>query len=91
MDVFVRDRQNGTTERVSVASDGTQADGSAYTTSISGDGRYVTFTQELTIWFQVICTKPIFMCMTVKVEQQNVYLWLQMVTRPTLALGKEYQ
>jgi Tol biopolymer transport system component len=43
MDVFVRDRQNGTTERVSVASDGTQADGSAYTASISGDGRYVAF------------------------------------------------
>ena len=43
MDIFVRDRQNGTTERVSVASDGTQADGSSYSTSISGDGRYVAF------------------------------------------------
>jgi Tol biopolymer transport system component len=43
MDVFVRDRQNGTTERVSVASDGTQADGSSYSASISGDGRFVTF------------------------------------------------
>ncbi|MEW6183312.1 MAG: Ig-like domain-containing protein [Bacillota bacterium] len=45
-DVFVRDRQAATTERVSVASSGTQAnDGSYlyYLPSISGDGRYVAF------------------------------------------------
>ncbi len=50
-DVFVRDRQTGTTERVSVSSDGTQAnDGTSITSyfaleesSISADGRFVAF------------------------------------------------
>jgi Tol biopolymer transport system component len=51
LDVFVRDRSNGTTERVSVASTGMQANGSSggngsfypAATAISADGRYVAF------------------------------------------------
>ncbi|MFO7946328.1 MAG: fibronectin type III domain-containing protein, partial [Armatimonadota bacterium] len=51
-DIFVRDRQTGTTTRVNVASDGTQAHSSSdlwyaegsYGGSISADGRYVAFT-----------------------------------------------
>jgi len=46
-DVFVRDTVAGTTERVSVASDGTQGDadspGILYGRGISADGRYVVF------------------------------------------------
>jgi Tol biopolymer transport system component len=42
-DVFVHDRQTGQTSRVSVASDGTQANGEAWLPSISADGRYVGF------------------------------------------------
>jgi Tol biopolymer transport system component len=42
-DIFVRDLQAGTTERVSVASNGAQANGVSGHASISGDGRYVTF------------------------------------------------
>jgi hypothetical protein len=43
-DIFVRDRQNGTTERVSVDSSGFEANGpSDEFTSISADGRYVAF------------------------------------------------
>ncbi|MBM4050348.1 MAG: hypothetical protein FJ279_35070, partial [Planctomycetes bacterium] len=42
-DVFVHDRQTGVTERVSVASDGTQSDGSSFAPSLSADGRYVAF------------------------------------------------
>ena len=43
-DVFVRDRVNGTTERVSVATDGTEGNGPAGDfTSISADGRFVGF------------------------------------------------
>jgi uncharacterized repeat protein (TIGR01451 family) len=45
-DVFVRDRQAGTTERVSVASDGSQANGSSLpdrSGSVSGDGRFILF------------------------------------------------
>jgi Tol biopolymer transport system component len=42
-DVFVRDRQNGTTERASVASDGTQANNASQELAISADGRYVAF------------------------------------------------
>ena len=42
-DIFVFDRSDGSTTRVSVASDGTQGDGMSSDPSISPDGRYVTF------------------------------------------------
>ncbi|MFC6084502.1 S8 family serine peptidase [Sphaerisporangium aureirubrum] len=42
-DVFVRDRVNGTIERVSVGAGGVQGDGSSREASISADGRYVAF------------------------------------------------
>ena len=42
-DIFVHDRQTGQTTRVSVASDGSQGNGSPYQPSISADGRYVAF------------------------------------------------
>src|SRR5690606_39515866 len=42
-DIFVHDRQTGVTERVSVASDGAQADGNSLMASISADGRFVGF------------------------------------------------
>jgi Tol biopolymer transport system component len=56
-DIFVRDRQTGTTERVSVSSSGAQATGGfpgttepsgSYGPSISSDGRYVAFTSHAT-------------------------------------------
>jgi archaellum component FlaF (FlaF/FlaG flagellin family) len=43
VDIFVRDREMGTTERVSVASDGTQSNINSYSASISADGRCVAF------------------------------------------------
>ena len=43
LDVFVHDRETGTTSRVSVDSAGTQAEGVSGFTSISADGRYVAF------------------------------------------------
>ncbi|MCC2670577.1 MAG: hypothetical protein K0Q72_3048, partial [Armatimonadetes bacterium] len=43
LDVFVRDRVAGTTERVSVPSGGGQANGRSAFASISRDGRFVTF------------------------------------------------
>ncbi|UCG88703.1 MAG: PKD domain-containing protein, partial [Gemmatimonadota bacterium] len=43
LDVFVRDRLTGQTERVSVASDGTQGDSASWAGNISGNGRYVAF------------------------------------------------
>lgn len=42
-DIFVRDRQLGHTERISVTSAGEQINGSAARMSISGDGRYIAF------------------------------------------------
>lgn len=42
-DVFLRDRQTGITTRISVASDGTEANSGAWGPSISSDGRYVVF------------------------------------------------
>jgi Tol biopolymer transport system component len=42
-DVFVRDRSSGTTERLSVSSNGVQGDSDSSQPSISADGRYVAF------------------------------------------------
>jgi hypothetical protein len=42
-DIFVHDRETGETTRVSVASDGTQADRDSSGATISADGRYVVF------------------------------------------------
>lgn len=47
-DLFVRDRLRHTTARVSIASDGSQADGQSFDRSValSADGRYVAFGSE---------------------------------------------
>ena len=42
-DIFLHDRVIGRTERISVASDGTQADGASHNASVSADGRFVAF------------------------------------------------
>lgn len=42
-DVFVHDRESGSTERVSLASDGTEGNGISQRPTISADGRYVAF------------------------------------------------
>jgi Tol biopolymer transport system component len=42
-DIFVRDRQTGTTTRVSVDSNGVQSDGDSFHPALSADGRYVAF------------------------------------------------
>ena len=47
-DVFVHDRVAGTTDRVSVASNGGQADSVSSYPSISADGLYVTFSSQAT-------------------------------------------
>ena len=47
-DVFVHDRQTGTTTRVSVDSTGAESDGWSGDPSISADGRYVAFGSEAT-------------------------------------------
>jgi Tol biopolymer transport system component len=43
-DIYVRDRKTGRTRRVSVGSDGSQADESSDEPAISANGRYVAFT-----------------------------------------------
>jgi len=45
-DMFVHDRATGRTRRVSVASDGSQANGYSYGAAVSGDGRVVAFWSE---------------------------------------------
>lgn len=47
-DIFVRDVAKETTVRVSVASDGTEADGASEKPSISGNGRLVVFASHAT-------------------------------------------
>jgi len=47
-DVFVRDRLLGTTERVSVDSNGNQANSYSYPAIISGDGQHVVFISSAT-------------------------------------------
>jgi Tol biopolymer transport system component len=46
IDVFVHDRNTGETERVSVATDGAQAEGTSLSPAISADGRYVAFVSD---------------------------------------------
>ena len=48
LDVFVPDRGTGAVERVSVTSDGAEADGDCEFPAISGDGRYVAFASDAT-------------------------------------------
>jgi archaellum component FlaF (FlaF/FlaG flagellin family) len=45
-DIFVRDRMTHVTTRVSVASDGSEANGTSIRSSISNDGRFVVFSSE---------------------------------------------
>lgn len=45
-DIFVHTRSTGQTKRVSVASNGEQANGASNHPAISGDGRYVAFTSQ---------------------------------------------
>jgi Tol biopolymer transport system component len=45
-DVFVHDCDLGATIRVSVSSDGTEADGASFDAAISNDGRWVAFSSE---------------------------------------------
>ncbi|GGT29201.1 hypothetical protein GCM10010254_57300 [Streptomyces chromofuscus] len=45
-DAFVHDRSTGTTEVVSVAADGTRANGLSSAPSLSDDGRYATFISD---------------------------------------------
>ena len=48
IDVFVHDRDSGTTERVSIASAGTQANDESFSPAISSTGRYVAFRSDAT-------------------------------------------
>jgi len=48
LDVFVRDRELDTTERVSVSSTGQQGNSHSFQPAISADGRYVAFTSAAT-------------------------------------------
>jgi Tol biopolymer transport system component len=61
-DVFVYDRNNGITERVSVKSDGSQGNGDSSAPSISGNGRYVAFIAEASnlVFNDVNRTKDVF-------------------------------
>ncbi|MHB9134799.1 MAG: TolB family protein [Armatimonadota bacterium] len=45
-DIFLRDRTTGTTTRISVGTDGRQADYSNHSTAINADGRYIVFTSQ---------------------------------------------
>ena len=45
-DIFIRDRQTGTTERVSISSGGTEANGNSYHPGVSSDGRFVAFESD---------------------------------------------
>lgn len=47
-DIFLHDRTTGTTTRLSVASDGSQANNSSYSPEISGGGNYVVFYSHAT-------------------------------------------
>jgi hypothetical protein len=48
LDIFVRDRQLGTTARVSVSTSGAEGDGSSWYPSISSNGQFVAFESNAT-------------------------------------------
>ncbi len=48
LDTFLRDRRTGTTERVSVDSNGVQGNFDSFLSSISDDGRFVAFVSQAT-------------------------------------------
>jgi|GEM_PF-999319 len=48
IDIFVRDRDSNTTERISLSSGGAEADGTCTYASISSNGRFVAFTSAAT-------------------------------------------
>ncbi len=48
VDIFIYDRENKKIDRVSVASDGQEADRNSFQPGVSGDGRYVVFTSTAT-------------------------------------------
>lgn len=45
-DIFVRDLTTGTTRRISISSDGTQANGGSFSPGLSGDGNKVVFESD---------------------------------------------
>lgn len=47
-DVFLRDRWNGITERISTASNGTEGDLDSYSSYITPDGRFIVYESEAT-------------------------------------------
>jgi Tol biopolymer transport system component len=47
-DVFVHDRATGTTDRLSLAADGSEPDGQSQRPTLSADGRYVAFWSDAT-------------------------------------------
>jgi Tol biopolymer transport system component len=47
-EIFLRDRQSGETTRISVSSNGAQADNGSFYPAISGDGRFIAFMSDAT-------------------------------------------
>ena len=45
-DVFLKDRQTGSIQRVSISRDGSQANAASYNPTLSADGRFVAFWSE---------------------------------------------
>lgn len=74
-DIFVHDRQTGTTGRVSVNSSGAQADDSSHASDISGDGRLVAFGSDAT---------NLVSGDTNGVTDVFVHAWTELVPPPTL-------
>lgn len=54
-DVFLRDRQSGTTQRISISSKGKPGDDDSNAPSISDDGRYIAFQTWASVFADRIC------------------------------------
>lgn len=60
VDVFARDRRTGITERVSIASDGREANGDSGAPAITADGRYVLFDSNADLASDPARSKDVF-------------------------------
>lgn len=60
VDVFARDRQTGITERVSITSDGREANGDSGAPTVTADGRYVFFDSNADLASDPARSKDVF-------------------------------
>jgi len=97
LDIFLYDRQTKITKRVSLASDGTEANNSSSRPTISGDGRFIAFVSSASNLSSgcANCTQEIFLNdqqtgMTREISHVGSYDGGEKATRPSISEDGSY-